>query len=241
LRDMSHNNEIRVIASAFQEVVVKQIQNPQGPFVNFGNTLKVHSFTKNEIDELLIAPLQFWGLIRDKRELGNTVKRNFGSHPLILQYLGNKLFEKIADNANNYVDDIIDSLLEVEELSFFETAVEDIYLKIDSYLERYVFLKLCIDIDLETKDLSAIAINQERLYSLLEGIGIESDLDSRTMLLDRLSLRGLLSQDVNSRLTYRIDGPIIYRYLKNFYHPIHTQLKNYLNEIKIKKLSVNEF
>jgi AAA+ ATPase superfamily predicted ATPase len=238
LRELSHSADIRFILSAFQETIIKQMENHDGPFINFGTPLKVYPFKKIEIEEFLISPLHFWGKIRDRRELGNFVKKNYGSHPLVLQFLGEKLFSLIIKNEGGYVDDLVKDYDTRDHLKQFEGAVQEIYNKID-YLERYVFLKLCLDLEKESPNLSRIEIRQERVKEVLIDIGVESKLDTRTLLLERLNLRGLLSQDPIDHSIFRIDCPIIYYYLKNFYKPLDL-LRNYVEEIHIGELDISK-
>ncbi len=245
LRELTHNNEVRVIASAFQEVIIKQLKNFEGPFVNFGTTTKINAFSKNEIEELLIAPLNFWGRIKDKKDFAKKIKNSFGSHPLILQYLGKWLFDLAVNDEKKFIDDFIDDFIDnffvTDRLNYFDSAIGDIYFKIDSYLERYVFLKICMNIDADQKELANAEINQGVLKSIFEEIGIESDFDIRILFLDRLSLRGLMSQDSSNKTIYKIDSPIIYLYLKKFHPPLEELAANYLAEIKIKKLTLSDF
>jgi AAA domain len=239
LREISHNSEVRIVASAFQEIIHKQMSNPEGPFVNFGTNIKINSFTNDEIEDLLISPLNFWGKLRGKKDLANKIRKNFGAHPLILQYLGKRVFELLIKDEEKFIDDAIDEFFIGLNLSYFEAAVTDIYFKI-GYLERYLFLRFCVDIDSANKEIATEEIKQNGLKTILDNIGIESDLDSRMSLLERLSLRGLLAQDISNKSIYKIDCPVVYSYLKKF-HSVHELLQEFLDEIKVKKLTPNHF
>lgn len=241
LRELSHNNEIRVIASAFQEVVIKQLRNSQGPFVNFANITEIYAFSQTEIEELLIDPLLFWARIKDKTRLSRRIKRGFGGHPLILQVLGNKLFELINDNEASDIEEFVDNLLRGEELNYFRQAIEEIFEKMTSYLERYLYLRLCIDIDAQDRELVGVDITQESIQVILEDLGIVSDMDHRKLILQRLCLRGWMSQDQSNFQVYRIDCPIIYRYTKVFNPPVTRLIENYRKEIHMGTLNMEEF
>lgn len=229
LREVSHNYNIRIIVSAFQEIIIKQ-RDFEGPFVNFGETIHLSAFTKNEIVELLIEPLYFWGKIESKSGVENKVKKYFGGHPLVLQFVGKRVIEMILQYEEKTVDKIIDKIID-DEMNYFASAVDDLFLKIDSYLERYVFLSLCIEFDTTLrKEIALVDITQNTLQNILVKANIKLDLDKRVLLLNRLTLRGLLSQSFSNKNQYRIECPIIYHYLKSYYSPIELA-QAYLNEI----------
>lgn len=230
LRELSHNKDVRIIISAFQEVFIKQYNDFDSPYVNFGTTLKIRSFTKSEIDDILINPLSIWGVIKSKSELNNIIRNYFGGHPLILQYLGSYLFKRLFINERKSVDALVQELIH-GNLDIFENAVDEIFKIDNSYLERYIFLKTCI-LFTNKEELTTQIMKQSTVELILEEIGIASSLDERIFLLDRLTLRGLLTQDHNANSNYSIAAPIVFYYLKRHGGNIDHLVNDLLKEIR---------
>lgn len=231
LRDLSHKSEIRVIASGFQEIIMKQYNEPDGPFVNFGHTMMLEGFNKNELDEFLINPLNLWSEVTDKKKLNNIIREKFGSHPLVLQYVGKFLFERVFQQQKKKVDDIVRELLNRENILLFEPAVKEIFVREVSYLERFVFLKLCSKALKNEKNLGSLQINNRDLIDIMKCADIDIDLDGRNWILEKLSMRGLLHHDAEIRINFRIAAPIIFTYYASI-DSVDTLLEDYLVEIK---------
>lgn len=238
LREISQNNDVRIFFSAFQETLLKQYSDFEGPFVNFGTTIKIRAFDKTEIDEILVHPLDIWGDLGDKKALNKLIRNKVGSHPLLLQYLGKYLFQNIFNNRGTRVDQLTEGFLESEEIIVFENAITEIFIVKNTYLERFVFLQLCDSAAKNDKELSRLEIRNVDVEKLLNEIGIATSLDQQNFLLDRLSLRGLLSRDKQSHSIYRIASPIVYHFMNRFYS-IEQLCNDLKKQIKKDELSLS--
>jgi len=235
LREISQNMDLRVFASAFQEIFVKQYNEFGGPFINFGNTLYVNVFTRSEVDELLVQPLNLWGEIGDRQQVLNLIFDHFGSYPLVLQFLGTILFKRIFTNKGKKIEIILRDIIDGDDLKLMENAVNEIYSRNNSIIERLVFLKLCMNIDENHQKLIKADINQLEIKKILEEIAVVSTLDQRASLLERLSMRGLLHRNENKFNIYHIASPIVWHFLNRF-DSIDEYYQNLLIEVQEQKL-----
>jgi hypothetical protein len=142
LRDLSHTGEIRVLASAFQEVFIRTYKDPDGPLYNFGTMIEINLFSKAEVEELLVNPLSIWYEIEDKGQLISLIRKKFGFHPLILQYLGEYIFYKIFMSGDKRVITHVNKALE-QDLHHFKQAYTEIFITNHTILEKYIYLKCC--------------------------------------------------------------------------------------------------
>jgi len=212
LRELSHNGEVRILASAFQEVYIRTYKDPDSPLLNFGTMINIHLFSKSEVEELLINPLSVWYQVEDKEKLISQIRKKFGFHPLILQYLGEYIFKNIFNSNDKRVSTHLHKLF-ATDIVYFKQAYEEIYESNHSLLERYVYLKCCRDTRELGRELSALEFKQANLDELLKKFNLESSLDERSYFLFRLSLKGLFYQDESNGLIFKIATPIIYYYI----------------------------
>lgn len=232
LRELSHSGEIKVIISAFQEVLIKQYDEFEGPFVNFGSILKLNTFSHTETEEFLLEPLGIWGQIDDKNDILNLIISNFGTHPFILQYLGDYLFREIFKTGIEDVKTHIEELLENDDLQIFEGAVSETFFTLKNSILKYAFLVICRDEEQRgNENLFKAEITYEYLSKILEDVGIISSFDERRFLLGQLETHGLIRPEINNKLKYKISAPIIYTYLKKYYNPIEDLIKELKSDI----------
>ncbi len=126
LRELSHNGEILILASAFQEVFIRTYNDPESPLLNFGTIVEIDLFSKSEVEELLINPLSVWYQVDDKNHLLSQIRKKFGFHPLILQYLGEYIFTNIFNSQDKRVITYVNKILE-EDIKYFKQAYKEIY------------------------------------------------------------------------------------------------------------------
>jgi hypothetical protein len=229
LRDLSHNGEIRVLASAFQEVYIRTHNDPESPLINFGTIVDINLFSRTEVEELLVDPLSIWYEVDNKNELIQFVRRKFGFHPLILQYVGEYIFRNIFYSSDKRIATYLHKILE-DDIDEFKQAFTEIYELNHSLLERYIFAKSCQGALENGKELSAIEIKQRTLEEILLNFDIPSELDERNYFLKRLSLKGLIYQDESNGLIFKIATPILYYYLEA-HNDVQELLLNYETEI----------
>jgi len=240
LRELSQTNDIRIIISAFQEIFIKQYSDFSGPYINFGTIMKVNVFSNSEIDDIITDPLSVWVDIPDKKEFNKSIRKYFGRQPLILQYLGFYLFQKILLEKRTSISSYMADIIKGHGLKNFRSAIDDVFTYNNSYLERYLFLKICITAAEKNAeiDLTTIDITHSYVETLLKEVKVESTLDERLFLLERMSMKGLLYQDEANFSIYHIGSPIVFYYLKQFHHPIEGLCSDYRKEIDTLELSI---
>ena len=220
LREYSHTGHIRVIASGFQEILIKQLRDFEGPFVNFAAVLRLGVFSNPEVKEFLIELLEYWGNVPDEKELEKLITKEFGNHPLILQHLGSYLFKKSFNINHVDVESDIRNLLEGDDFEEeFENPVNDIFFMNQSNVQRYVFLRCCYDATEKGRSVYDLVINEEKIISIFKSINVSLNFDSQMYILQGLELRGLTYPVRNNKLKHRIATPVVYRYIERFYDP----------------------
>lgn len=236
LRELSHAGEIRVIISAFQEVLIKQHDAFDGPYINFGSTLRLKPFSNAETEEFLIAPLEFWGRIENKNSILDLVTSRIGTQPFILQLLGDYLVRQIFSIRNQDVKNLIDNLLESDEIEVFEDAFVEAFESLPNSLPKYIFISFCKnEEDKGNLDISKVEFSDNKVLEILDRIEIESLLDERKFLLGQLEMHGLIQPDYYNRSIYKIVAPIIYTYIRRFYNPIEHLIRDLETDIRRNK------
>jgi len=213
LREYSHSGSVRVLMSGFQEFFIKQTDY-EGPFVNFAKIVRLSGFSNSEIDDFLVQPLQFWGDIAPSPLL-TLVTTRVGRHPLLLQYFGKALFEKVARRATaSDVNAAARHLLDSDGIKIFEEAVDELFMRTGSATERFLFLKRCREAELHGESLVDVEINDQWTKEVLNSIGYSSTYDRRRLILESLELKSLTTSIGSNRSRQRIAAPIIYSYLR---------------------------
>lgn len=218
-RKFSNSGRLRVIMSCFQEFYIRQQTEFSGPLVNYGQTMRIKSFERHEVEELVLSPLRFWSNIEDKdeQELINTVTRGVGYTPFLLQHFCSSFFEKISENTNHdLASNILQqarSLLNFNIVETFDSGIKEVFFGINNPLLQYIFLKRCHDAYVNNDSLESIEFNFIWLKETLLRIKLHGKYSSYQRLFESLEMHGLCSPitDYNDRMT--IAAPIIYQYI----------------------------
>jgi energy-coupling factor transporter ATP-binding protein EcfA2 len=219
LRKLSHEGKIRVISTAFQEIYLSQKKDFDGPLVNFARTLRLEVLDKSELDEFFIYPLSLWGDVADGRLLANYIQEKFGTHPLILMYLGEFLFIQIFESgpgAPNVLK-IAESIYETREYIeyIFRDAVEELYERMNYNITKYLYVLFCYTLENRKTTQEPISwIDHEWVNAELMELKITYDFDDRRLLLGEMQKRGLIYPKPGDKFKYAIASPIIYHYIK---------------------------
>jgi len=234
LRDFSHRDEIRVIASGFQEFLIKQYNDFDGPFVNFATTLKLTVFSNDEIEELIVDPLCIWGEIENKKNLVEKIANNIGRHPYILQHLGRYIFEKVFESGTTHnIDTILNSCIKTENIKIFENPLDEMFYQNNSPVEKFIYLERCRIAETENEKITNCVIDDEWLEKKLNSIGIKSNYTGRRFILERLELYGLTTSFANNVTRQKISTPIFYYYIKKSEKKIEQLINTFKEELKI--------
>lgn len=213
LREFSHRGNLRVFMSGYQEVYLKQSEF-ESPFVNFATTLELVGFTDAEIEECILDPLSVWGSINDKGKLVRLITSRVGRNPLLLQYLGAALFERVFEDTRS-IDVLATHLIEQDPLPTFRPAVREIFDRnTPSPVERYLFCRRCWDAEQAQQRLDQVELSDPWVEETLARLGMETTYEDRRRCLERMDLKGLTEEVDFSRTRHRIAAPIIYTCLR---------------------------
>jgi hypothetical protein len=133
LRKYGSRGGLKFVISCFQELFFKQQKEFEGPLINFARTLRLDVFTRREVENFVIAPLDFWKPLGNaKQELLDLVISSVGSHPYFLQFFCHALFARFAEDRNFNPLRQARILLRKDIYEWFSTAVDEIFLRIPS-------------------------------------------------------------------------------------------------------------
>jgi hypothetical protein len=218
-RKYSHNGQLRIVFSCFQEMFLQQQKDFGGPLVNFADTLRLGVFTESEAEEFVTAPLEFWKPLsdRDRRSLMNLVDSVVGRHPFCLQYFCYGLFERVTADADEDVMAAANRLLRREQdfAECFSTPVDDLFFKMDSPTLMYLFLHRCHEADAGGHEVNGAALDDDWVEEALERIGYGSTFGGRRNILDGLEIHGLCVPESAARSRQLVAAPVIYPFIKN--------------------------
>lgn len=241
LREYSHTHNLQIIMSGFQEFFIKQMDDFSGPFINFADVIRLKAFNDDEIEQTIIEPLQIWGRIKNKNEMLKRIIADVGRQPYLLQYLGRELFSRLFRRGARYVDNILDELLNIKNIGIFRPPVEELFFRMGSASQRYVFLKYCRENDIHNRPIADGEINDSWLKSSFKEIDIESNLNGRRLLLERLEVHGLTESVYNNPSRQKICTPIIYNYLRETEPSIDDLISTFVDEMRILENNGNDY
>jgi len=216
LRQFSQQGRLRVIFSCFQETFLSQRKEFEGPLVNFGTTMRLSVFSDAEVEDLLFAPLELWQPAGgDRKALRDLVLTGVGRHPLLLQYFGHALFERIMSGAEQRALEGAQRLLGKDVVDCFGEPTREVFWNLDSAVLCFVFLRHCLDVDRSRRALSSTELNDDWLVEVLRGLGLRASIFDRRSILEGLEVRGLTHRAEQSSGDRQIVScPVVYKYLK---------------------------
>jgi len=216
LREFSHGGKLRIIVSCFQELFQRQAIDRSGPLVNFGSVQRLHALTTQEVDEMVVAPLQCWARINNPKALLQLVLSSVGRHPYILQTFCHQLFQRFMKQPDRDVLLVAKMLIdsESEYTDCFREAVEEIFNRALTPILRYLYLLRCREGDLAGDPLSDATVDDDWVEVALAKIGYVSSMDDRSELLQELEMRGMIDQKDDRRSAFIVVSPMIYYYHK---------------------------
>lgn len=219
LRDYSQSHDLRIIMSGWQEFTLKWGQF-EGPFVNFGSTIRLRGFDNAEVEEFVVDALGAWGQVRDKHELRRLVTSYVGRHPFLLLYFGSALFNRLLDERNSETDvlELAKKLLTDELQTTFADVVQEVfYTNMASRILRYVFLRRCVEAEREQSQLAEADISEEWVGRVLAELGHPKNMDERRSILEQLEMHGLVEPRSERRDRYHIVAPVVYNCIQQMY------------------------
>ena len=215
LRKYGSHGQMKYVISCFQEVYFKQQDEFSGPLINFASTLRLDVLSKQEVEEFVIAPLEFWRPLGTARpQLLDLVVSNVGSHPYFLQFFCHALFDRFTGDRNFSPIHQANLLLKKDVSQWFQTAVDEIFFRIPSPTLQYLFLRRCHEAESAGLTLSHVELDDDWLEKTLTDLGYRSTVRSRRNLLDGMEMHGLCAPISYDRAKKIITAPLIYQYIQ---------------------------
>jgi hypothetical protein len=217
LRQFSHQGRLRFVMSCFQEFFLRQQEEFSGPLVNFAATMRLGAFSRSDIEEFVLSPLDFWRPLGEERGIiKNLVLSRVGCHPRFLQSFCYDLFEKVARGGK--VLDSVKPLLGKDLAECFEESINEVFWQRNSSTLNYLFLRRCMESEQVGGGPAGIEITDDWVRLALRDLGYEAALLDRRNLLEGMELRGFTSRSGGMggfSGSQVIVAPIIYFFFKN--------------------------
>lgn len=235
LREYSQRGKIQVIASGFQEFFLKQIEDPRGPFINFGDIMKLGVFSDNEVEEFLVEPLDLWGSIRDHATFRQLIVQRAGRQPLFLQFLGRALFGRIFERPHRDLETALEALLTSPNAAVFEGAIDAVFYRAAPPVVRFLFLQRCREAEMVGEDVRSVEFTDEWVKKSLKGIGRESDFGGRRLLLESMEMLGLTSAISGSRSRQAMQSSVIWQTVRGIESNIDDHIRTFAEEVNVEE------
>jgi AAA ATPase domain len=207
-------SRLRIILSAFQEVFLRQRKDFSGPLINFGRTLRLGVFSREEAEQAVVSPLLFWhpSAEKDRKALMEPVINKVGFHPYFLQFYCHAIVKAIVENPDRTLEDNAALPIRRNLADSFRAPVSEVFENIPYSTYKYLFLKRCREAFNDRKKLHDAVIDDEWIASTLRTAGFKSTDGSRRSLLDGLEVFGLCTAPDGTEGRQLIAAPIIFFY-----------------------------
>jgi hypothetical protein len=231
LRDFAQTGKIKIIATSYQEFFEMQQRDITGPWLNFASTLRLSSFSREEIDELVIEPLTLWANVVQTAQLRELVRSAVGGHPLYLQYFSQAVFSEIVRTDSNDVLKAAGRVVGESLPQYFAEAIQETFFLVPSSTSRYLFLALCSKAASKAQDLDKFLITDDTIEETLRDTGVSSTVQTRYNIMLDLEVRALTQPVGGDHSKQQIVSPIIYRYFKREDEKLARMLDKYKSEM----------
>jgi len=232
LREWTQGGQVRVIMSCFQELSRAQQQAFSGPLVNFAATMRLGVFSDREVEEIIIAPWEFWKPLapKEKERLLEIVVAEVGCHPFFLQFFGYALFDQLKGQASPDILLTAKRILRKDLPQFFDSPVEEVFYRIPSAMLTYLFLERGSEAAQRKDDpLHKAVIDDDWVQRKLASLGYETTVAARRNLLDAMEIHGLTCAQDGARSKQRITVPVVYHFVARMESP----LSRYVDKLKM--------
>jgi hypothetical protein len=213
LRTFAQSGKLRIIASGFQEFLLIQQSNFEGPWVNFFSTVRLAGISRDELREFVVAPLSNWINIQNPDALLDLVVRAVGLHPLTLQYFCQGVFVKSIRDPSADIMEISKSIIGKDILLHFSEAVDSIFFRLPALIQ-YIYLSICHEAVTLNKRLYDIIIDDQDIIDALGKLGRKEPSMARRNILQSLEIGGLTQAENENVSRQRVITPIIYLAVK---------------------------
>jgi AAA domain len=232
LRTFAQSGQLRIIASGFQEFLLRQQADYSGPWVNFFSSIRLSGMDRKDLEDFVISPLSNWVNIPHPQALLNLVVENVGQHPLALQYFCQALFVSVLQPSFTDVFEAAKKIIGSELLRHFSDPVDDIFYSIPYPVVKYVYLRLCHETAVVKKPIHELVIDDDAVSGVLRRAGVESTTMARRNLLQHLEFRGLTQTEKDNRGRQRVITPIVYRVISESEKSVLSYIEKLKREIE---------
>ena len=233
LRKFVNAGEIRVIISCFQQAYLAQQASYKGPLVNFGNEMHLTVLSNDDAEELVIKPWGFWNPIPESelKEMRKILRKEIGTHPLILQFVGENLFKQQTESEGFSPLTALKNATRKDIHDCFEKPIEQLFYNVDAPTIKYLFLRACYEGLRNKQELSKVVISEEWIYQTVNRLGYEIDTNAKQNLMTALEFYGYCCRSTESRSVLRLSAPIVYRYINKMNKPIESLISSLRKDI----------
>jgi hypothetical protein len=215
LRKYGAKPGLKYVISCWQELYFKQQHEFTGPLINFAHTLRLDVFNRKEVEEFVIAPLEFWKTLGStKKDLLDLIISKVGTHPYFLQFFCHAFFDRFAADRNFNPIREAHVLLEKDLHEWFPTAVDELFFRIPSATLRFLFLRRCHEAEASGQQLSQAEFSDDWLDATLNGLGYRSTVSGRKNIMDGLEMHGLCAASDYDRSKEFVAAPLVYQYIR---------------------------
>jgi len=235
LRKFASQGNFKFVMSCFQEVFLRQQREFSGPLVNVAHTMRLDPFSRKEVEEFVTGPLEFWKTLedREKRRLVDLVMSRVGSHPYLLQYFCYAFFEKVAAKPRCDLFNEANALLNKHLGEWAQSAVDEIFFRIPSALQKLLFLQRCREAEESGRHpMQTAEITDAWVEEKLRTLGYDSTLQGRLNLLEGLEIHSLCTAADDDRLKKVVCAPLIYYYVKDRVRELDSFLERLAIDVK---------
>lgn len=234
VRNFVHQGQIRLIMSCFQEVFLGQQAQFGGPLINLAHILRVGAFSDTEVEEMILAPWEFWKPLQDRQKeaLMEGVLKEVGSHPFFLQYFGWALFHQLRGKPNPDPVTAAKTIFRKDLPAFFESPVVEVFYRLPSPTLAYLFLRRGYEALVRRQELRTAVIDDDWVQSTLLDAGYQTTVQGRHDLLEALELHGLTTAEQANRGKQKIVVPIVYTFVDRMESPLPKYLAKLKGDIK---------
>ncbi len=233
LRSFAQSGKIKIVSSGFQEFLLRQQTDFEGPWVNFLSVIRVKSFDAAEVGAFVQEPWTIWGRATDGHNLQalrEIAVQAVGRHPLALQYFGQALFSQAINNDEDLLD-AANEIVGARISEVFAPFVEEAFHSVQSSLLKALFLKECEASRPKPMHVSDVLIDEDSIDRLLGPLGLHAPTIGRRNILSALEVRGLTEPEGVGYTRQRVIAPIVHRFLRREYRDLDRYIERLCEDI----------
>ncbi len=192
LRAASNSGHCRFVIAGFREVL-NAFSDQNSPLYNFANPLRLKEFSRDETNNLILAPMESLGVHFERRnEVVDRIYDETGGQPNLIQHYCAILVEKMDRRQERVIS--IDDLATVYEDEDFRAFVLNTFNDNTSHLEKALVYIVLLDASAQSQAAAEARFTLEEMDNALQERGIDvllSDLEGSCR---QLELAGIFAK-----------------------------------------------